>query len=42
MQELFSGKNGDGPVYADSHLVVTRTLEPDGLRFAGEIDISAR
>lgn len=40
MQDLFGGDNGIGPVYADSHLVVTRTLEPAGLRFAGEIDIS--
>ncbi len=29
-----------GPVYADKQLVVTRTEMPDGLRFAGEIDIS--
>jgi hypothetical protein len=27
-------------VYADSHLVVTRTEEPAGLCFAGEIDSS--
>jgi len=27
-------------VYADSHLVVTRTHEPAGLCFAGEIDSS--
>jgi anti-anti-sigma factor len=27
-------------VYADSHLVVTRTQEPAGLCFAGEIDSS--
>ena len=40
MEELFSGNNGAGPVYADSHLVVTRTLKPAGLRFAGEIDIT--
>ncbi|HET7339344.1 MAG TPA: STAS domain-containing protein [Candidatus Dormibacteraeota bacterium] len=39
MEELFSS-SGDGPVYADSHLVVTRTRRPIGLRFAGEIDIS--
>jgi anti-anti-sigma factor len=39
MEELFSGV-ADGPVYADSHLVVTRTRQPAGLRFAGEIDIS--
>lgn len=29
-----------GPVYADKQLVVTRTEMPDGLRFAGEIDVS--
>ncbi|HKW08483.1 MAG TPA: STAS domain-containing protein [Candidatus Dormibacteraeota bacterium] len=40
MQDLFSSNDGIGPVYADSHLVVTRTREPTGLRFAGEIDIS--
>ncbi|HET9781060.1 MAG TPA: STAS domain-containing protein [Candidatus Dormibacteraeota bacterium] len=39
MDELFSGTH-EGPVYADSHLVVTRTERPPGLRFAGEIDIS--
>lgn len=27
-------------MYADKHLVVTRTEVPPGLRFAGEIDIS--
>jgi anti-anti-sigma factor len=27
-------------VYADKHLVVTRTDNPAGLRFAGEIDLS--
>ncbi|HET7465422.1 MAG TPA: STAS domain-containing protein [Candidatus Dormibacteraeota bacterium] len=30
----------DGPIYADSFLVVTRTHQPDGLRFSGEIDIN--
>jgi len=30
----------DGPVYADKHLVVTRTDNPAGFRFAGEIDVS--
>ena len=29
---------GEEPVYADKHLVVSRTDEPPGLRFAGEID----
>ena len=27
-------------MYADKHLVVTRTVEPSGLYFAGEIDVS--
>ena len=40
MEQHFGGNNGNGPVYADSHLVVTRTIEPVGLRFAGEIDVS--
>ena len=39
MQDLFNGY-ANGPVYADSHLVVVRTDQPPGLRFAGEIDIS--
>lgn len=30
----------DEALYADSSLVVTRTHQPDGLRFAGEIDIN--
>lgn len=30
----------DGPVYVDRQLVVTRTALPDGLRFAGEIDLT--
>src|SRR5216684_4521935 len=29
-----------GTVYADKHLVVTRTPDPIGLRFSGEIDIN--
>ena len=40
MDDLFQAANGDGPLYADKHLVVTRTETPFGLRFAGEIDIS--
>lgn len=32
--------SGRGIVYADRHLVVTRTEEPDGLCFAGEIDVT--
>jgi anti-anti-sigma factor len=31
---------GDGPVYVDKQLVVTRTFAPVGLRFAGEIDMT--
>ena len=27
-------------MYADKHLVVTRTDQPSGLRFAGEIDVT--
>ena len=37
MVEAFMG--GDA-VYADKQLVVTRTLDPSGLRFSGEIDIN--
>ena len=40
IEDLFATVSGDGPVYADKHLVVTRTSEPAGLRFAGEIDIT--
>jgi anti-anti-sigma factor len=40
IEDLFAASKGDGPVYADKHLVVTRTKNPEGLRFAGEIDIS--
>lgn len=39
MEDLFSSGR-HGPIYADSHLVVTLTKQPPGLRFAGEIDIS--
>jgi len=31
---------GEGPVYADKHLLVTRTATPPGVRFAGEIDMT--
>jgi anti-anti-sigma factor len=37
-KEDFFVADGEEPVYADKHLVVTRTDEPLGLRFAGEID----
>ena len=40
MDDLFDGAAGRGAVYADRHLVVTRTEKPSGLRFAGEIDLS--
>ena len=39
IQDFFAASGG-GPVYADKQLVVTRTRMPEGLRFAGEIDIS--
>ena len=38
--EDFFATVGEGPVYADKHLVVTRTNDPFGLRFAGEIDMT--
>ena len=40
IEDLLTSGYGDGPVYADKHLVVTRTDNPDGFRFAGEIDIA--
>src|SRR5690349_7207870 len=40
IEDFFAAAQGDGPVYADKHLVVTRTDKPLGLRFAGEIDIT--
>lgn len=40
IEDIFATSEGDGPVYADKHLVVTRTGDPVGLRFAGEIDIT--
>ena len=40
IEDFFAAAQGDGPVYADKHLVVTRTDDPAGLRFAGEIDIT--
>lgn len=40
IDDFFAASRGDGPVYADKHLVVTRTDNPIGLRFAGEIDIT--
>jgi anti-anti-sigma factor len=40
IDDLFAARAGDAPVYADKHLVVTRTDNPEGFRFAGEIDIT--
>src|SRR5689334_10230125 len=40
IEDLFAAKPRDGSVYADNHLVVTRTENPAGFRFAGEIDIT--
>ena len=40
MDDLFNGAGSGSAVYADRHLVVTRTDDPFGLRFAGEIDIT--
>ena len=39
IQDFFAA-SGEGPVYADRQLVVTRTQRPEGLRFAGEIDVT--
>jgi len=40
IDERLESALGGGIVYADRHLVVTRTEEPDGLYFAGEIDVT--
>jgi anti-anti-sigma factor len=40
IDDLFHARRAGGPVYADRQLVVTRTAQPRGLRFAGEIDVS--
>lgn len=40
IEDLFAAAVGEGPVYADKQLVVTRTESPAGLRFAGEIDVT--
>jgi anti-anti-sigma factor len=40
IDDLLASAYGDGPVYADNHLVVTRTDNPAGLRLAGEIATS--
>ena len=38
--EMLDAAFGRETVYADKHLVVTRTLDPVGLRFSGEIDFT--
>src|SRR5882672_398637 len=40
IDELIDAAIRGGRIYADKQLVVTRTLEPYGLRFSGEIDIT--
>jgi len=40
IDERIEPVSGGGIVYADKHLVVTRTDEPFGLHFAGEIDVT--
>lgn len=40
IEDLFEKREGHRAIYADKHLVVTRTDSPTGLRFAGEIDVS--
>jgi anti-anti-sigma factor len=40
IDDLLEAAIGRGRVYADKQLVVTRTLDPYGLMFSGEIDVS--
>jgi anti-anti-sigma factor len=40
IDERVEAASGRGIVYADKHLVVTRTETPLGLYFAGEIDVT--
>ena len=40
IDDVFDRRKDHAAVYADRHLVVTRTNNPDGLRFAGEIDVT--
>lgn len=42
IDDLLEAAIGTGRVYADKQLVVTRTLNPYGLRFSGEIDVVNR
>ena len=40
IDDMFERRGDHAAIYADRHLVVTRTNNPAGLRFAGEIDVS--
>ena len=40
IDDLLEAAIGRGRVYADKQLVVTRTLDPYGLMFSGEIDVT--
>ena len=40
VQDFYATSIAARPVYADKHLLVTRTDNPFGLRFAGEIDLT--
>ena len=40
IDELLEAAIGRGRVFADKQLVVTRTVDPYGLKFAGEIDVT--
>lgn len=40
IEDLAGARAAGRPVYADRHLVITRTQHPRGLRFAGEIDVA--
>jgi anti-anti-sigma factor len=40
IDDLVDSLIAGGTVYADKQLVVTRTREPKGIRFSGEIDIN--
>ncbi len=40
IDDLVDAFIGGGTVFADKQLVVTRTLDPNGMRFSGEIDIN--
>lgn len=42
IDEQVDGYMGGATVYADKQLVVSRTLVPAGLNFAGEIDVTNR